>query len=65
MKTRLSSARRVMHARFPFSEQLWMEWLDDEIAASSGRGCREAIATLFALAVKDYLSVPIWVRYLK
>ena len=57
---RLDAARRAMHDLFPLTEQLWLEWLDD--AAETGEG---SLAPLFDFAVQDYLSVPIWERYLR
>lgn len=49
-----------MHDLFPFTEQLWLEWLDD--AAEAGDA---PLSELFDLAVQDYLSVAIWERYLR
>ncbi len=64
MHERLRSARRAMHTRFPFSEALWLEWLEDELAGSRHAADQARIEALFDLAVQDYLSIPIWLRYL-
>ncbi len=64
MQERLRSARRAMHTRFPFSEALWLEWLDDELAGPRTAADQARIEALFDLAVQDYLSIPIWLRYL-
>jgi hypothetical protein len=61
LKERLKGARRSMQERFPLIEQLWTEWLDDEMSASSPA----EMTQLFELAVGDYLSVPLWRKYLE
>lgn len=50
-----------MRENFPLTEHLWVEWLDDEAPATS---CAEMVQ-LFELAVGDYLSIPIWHKYLE
>lgn len=65
MKARLASARQAMHSRFPLTEHLWTEWLDDEIAASTTEAKCKETEKLFSLAVQDYLSIPLWARYLQ
>ena len=62
MQTRLDAARQAMQARFPLPEGMWLAWLGDELA---GKLDVERILELFALAVQDYLSVPVWAMYLK
>ena len=61
LKERLKGARRAMQERFPLTEQLWTEWLDDEALASTPT----EMAQLFELAIGDYLSVPLWRKYLE
>jgi hypothetical protein len=61
LKERLKGARRAMQERFPLTEQLWTEWLDDESSASSP----EETTQLFQMAIGDYLSVPLWRKYLE
>jgi len=65
MRERLRSARRAMHARFPFSEALWLEWLDDELPGAREPDARAQAEALLDTAVQDYLSVPVWARYLR
>jgi len=65
MRERLRSARRAMHARFPFSEALWLEWLDDDLPGGRGPDARAQAEALLDTAVQDYLSVPVWARYLR
>ena len=57
-------ARQGMQRHFPLSERLWLDWLDDELKAASKPKAQAAIQELFELAVQDYLSVPIWTKYL-
>lgn len=66
MHERLRAARRNMHRLFPFSEALWLEWLADELARPlSDAGDLARVEALFEAAVQDYLSIPIWTRYLR
>ena len=65
MRARLTTARTAMHSKFPLSEPLWIEWLDDEIAACHNEESINHVEQLFGLAVQDYLSIPIWTKYLK
>ncbi len=53
-----------MQQQFPLSERLWLDWLDDELKAAAKPKAHAAIQELFELAVQDYLSVPIWLKYL-
>ena len=65
MKARLGSARHAMHSRFPLAEHLWLEWLNDEAASASSEETIKKTVQLFALAVQDYLSVPLWSKYIE
>ena len=66
MHERLRAARRNMHRLFPFSEALWLEWLRNELARPlSEAGDLARLEALFEAAVQDYLSIPIWTRYLR
>lgn len=63
MRERLKGARREMRERFPLTEGLWMEWLEDEC---SGHVLDDAfIRELYELAVQDYLSIRLWTNYLR
>ena len=54
-----------MHTRFPLSEPLWLEWLEDEESGlESSKASTQELERLFDLAVSDYLSIPIWLKYL-
>ena len=65
MKARLALARQSMHSRFPLAEPLWLEWLDDETAACTTEERSKKTEQLFGLAVQDYLSVPLWAKYIQ
>lgn len=53
-----------MHDRFPLTQQLWLEWLDDEESSLKSAESPQELEKLYDLAVSDYLSIPIWLRYL-
>ena len=65
MKSRLHTARKAMRTRFPLAEPLWLEWLEDEQAGLRSSDDTGEVESLFELAVQDYLSVNIWLKYLK
>lgn len=56
LKQKLANARRAFQKRFPLSEKLWLEWIEDE---------SEKEGELLALAVEDYMSVTLWKRRLE
>ena len=62
LTTKLRAARSVMQERFPLTESLWLDWLQDEIAAGTDYSYMQS---LFSKATKDYLSVAIWESYLR
>lgn len=64
LRERLRAARAAMQQQFPLSEQLWLEWLDDEAAAAKSPKAVVAVEKLFESAVQDYLSIALWAKYL-
>ncbi|KAI8499732.1 Squamous cell carcinoma antigen recognized by T-cells 3 [Branchiostoma belcheri] len=58
-------ARERMSKFFPLTEELWMDWLTDEMKLDSGRQNRAEINKLFERAVKDYLCVDVWLEYIQ
>ncbi|KAJ3040739.1 Splicing factor [Rhizophlyctis rosea] len=60
----LRAARHRMASIFPLSEELWLEWIEDEKNLAMTPSEKEAILALFNLAVKDYLSIRIWDAYI-
>ena len=65
MKSRLHRARKAMQTRFPLAEPLWLEWLEDEREGLRSSDDTGEVESLFELAVQDYVSINIWLRYLK
>lgn len=64
LREKLRSARQSMQERYPLTESLWLEWLEDEVATLDQTKAAD-ILELFQIAVKDYLSVQIWAAYIK
>ncbi|XP_074641538.1 spliceosome associated factor 3, U4/U6 recycling protein-like [Tubulanus polymorphus] len=62
---RQRSARQAMREIFPLAEDLWLQWLKDEISCRDDDQDRSEIIELFENAVQDYLSVPIWLEYVQ
>ena len=62
MTTKLRAARQGMHARFPLSPELWLQWLEDE---ENAKADFTYLGSLYKLATEDYLSVQIWEKYLR
>nr|CAG8479902.1 14210_t:CDS:10 [Entrophospora candida] len=59
----LKDARKTMHEIFPMSEELWLEWIDDEAHMASTKEAKQRIIHIFSEAVQDYLSINIWKKY--
>ncbi|KAJ3417359.1 Squamous cell carcinoma antigen recognized by T-cells 3 [Chytridiales sp. JEL 0842] len=60
----LRAARQSMQSLFPLTEELWLEWIEDEKNQATAAEEKKAILDIFSLAVQDYLSIPIWTAYL-
>eukprot|EP00878_Enallax_costatus_P019725 GHUV01020818.1.p1 GENE.GHUV01020818.1~~GHUV01020818.1.p1 ORF type:complete len:482 (+),score=163.78 GHUV01020818.1:194-1639(+) len=65
LKARLRSARQRMHSLFPFNENQWMDWINDEMESISSPKDIDEIKQLFQVATQDYVSVTIWESYLE
>ncbi|XP_033747614.1 squamous cell carcinoma antigen recognized by T-cells 3-like isoform X2 [Pecten maximus] len=63
--SRLRDAREKMSELFPLTEELWLDWLRDEIPLATEETERSKLEQLFERAVKDYLSVQIWLEYVQ
>ncbi|XP_067014696.2 squamous cell carcinoma antigen recognized by T-cells 3 isoform X2 [Anabrus simplex] len=61
--TRLRAARSRMLEHFPLSPELWLGWLQDEQKLAETDEEKAAVTELFEKAVKDYLSVDIWLEF--
>lgn len=59
---RLRKARTNMSELFPLTEELWLDWLQDEIKLAEDSD-RQTIYELFEKAVKDYICPDIWLEY--
>ncbi|KAL9980223.1 hypothetical protein ACROYT_G008778 [Oculina patagonica] len=60
---KVRNAREGMSKVFPLTEELWSEWLKDEMPLASIPEQREKVLALFERAVKDYQSVRVWILY--
>uniref|UniRef100_A0A8C8YFX7 Spliceosome associated factor 3, U4/U6 recycling protein n=1 Tax=Prolemur simus TaxID=1328070 RepID=A0A8C8YFX7_PROSS len=61
--TKVRMARQKMSEIFPLTEELWLEWLHDEISMAQDGLDRERVYDLFEKAVKDYICPNIWLEY--
>uniref|UniRef100_A0A8C0WZ42 Spliceosome associated factor 3, U4/U6 recycling protein n=1 Tax=Castor canadensis TaxID=51338 RepID=A0A8C0WZ42_CASCN len=61
--TKVRTARQKMSEIFPLTEELWLEWLHDEISMALDGLDREHVYELFERAVKDYICPNIWLEY--
>ncbi|TWW60408.1 squamous cell carcinoma antigen recognized by T-cells 3 [Takifugu flavidus] len=59
----LRKARQRMSELFPLTEEIWLDWLKDEIHLSEEEPNREKLYELFERAVKDYICPDIWLEY--
>ncbi|XP_054852695.1 squamous cell carcinoma antigen recognized by T-cells 3 [Eublepharis macularius] len=60
---KLRRARQKMSELFPLTEEIWLDWLKDEIRMASDNSEREKVYDLFERAVKDYICPEIWLEY--
>ena len=59
----LRIARKQFAEVYPLTPELWMEWIKDEINLAESEKEKQCIEELFDTAVKDYLSVDLWLEY--
>ncbi|XP_017875823.1 squamous cell carcinoma antigen recognized by T-cells 3-like isoform X2 [Ceratina calcarata] len=62
---RLRAARENMSSRYPLDSSLWLSWMHDEIKLATTPEQKEEVVKLCERAVKDYLSVEVWLEYLQ
>ncbi|XP_037536347.1 squamous cell carcinoma antigen recognized by T-cells 3 [Nematolebias whitei] len=60
---RLRKARQKMSELFPLTEEIWLDWLKDEIRLTEEDSKRENVYELFERAIKDYICPDIWLEY--
>ncbi|CAF0880688.1 unnamed protein product [Rotaria sp. Silwood1] len=62
----LRFARQTMSEIYPLTQQLWLDWIRDEIRLLiSNTEENKELIQLFERAVNDYLSVKIWIEYVQ
>ncbi|XP_061624356.1 squamous cell carcinoma antigen recognized by T-cells 3 [Phyllopteryx taeniolatus] len=59
----LRKARQKMSELFPLTEEIWLDWLKDEIRLTEEEPNREKVMELFEKAIKDYICPDIWLEY--
>ncbi|KTW27481.1 U6 snRNP complex subunit PRP24 [Pneumocystis jirovecii RU7] len=64
MRDELKSAREAMQLYFPLTEEMWIEWLDDEEKSVSTLDDKISLLELYAKSVEDYLSINLWKKYI-
>ncbi|XP_070690238.1 squamous cell carcinoma antigen recognized by T-cells 3 isoform X2 [Pempheris klunzingeri] len=60
---RLRKARQKMSELFPLTEEIWLDWLKDEIRLTEEEPNREKVYELFEKATKDYICPDIWLEF--
>ncbi|GAX74832.1 hypothetical protein CEUSTIGMA_g2278.t1 [Chlamydomonas eustigma] len=65
LRVQLRAAHERMSTLFPLSEQLWMEWVNDELAQVESLEDILRIQNLFQKATQDYFSVNLWCSYIE
>ncbi|KAF9290597.1 Squamous cell carcinoma antigen recognized by T-cells 3 [Mortierella alpina] len=63
MLEELRAAREAMNAVFPLSEDLWLEWIEDESNMAASEEEKKHILELYRRATSEYLSIKIWKSY--
>ena len=59
----LRIARKNFADIYPLTPELWIEWIKDEANLAESEEEKSRIHELFDTAVKDYLSVDLWLEY--
>lgn len=62
-RDQLAHARVKFAEAFPLTQQLWLDWLADEVAKVTNKYQYDKVVALFEQAVQDYLAPQIWVEY--
>ena len=63
MRERLREARNAMHAIFPMTETMWLEWIEDEVQKIEREEDVNRVMTLMKTSLGDYMSVSLWLQY--
>ncbi len=59
----LRLAREKFASFYPLTSKIWLSWIGDEQRMASTEAEKMKIVELFDRAVKDYLSVELWMEY--
>ncbi|KAG9286653.1 hypothetical protein G9A89_012203 [Geosiphon pyriformis] len=59
----LTRARENMHRIFPLSEDIWLQWIEDEARIASNPEQIRKVGDLYAQAIQDYFSINLWKGY--
>ncbi|CAM6111706.1 unnamed protein product [Calypogeia fissa] len=62
---KLRTAREAMNQLYPLTPDMWREWAQDEARLIAGVEDVQAVEALYERGIQDYLSVPLWLEYLK
>ncbi|XP_078433792.1 EMBRYO DEFECTIVE 140 [Wolffia australiana] len=62
---KLRQARKSMSDLFPMSPEMWREWAKDEITLNPGVEAIPIIEDIYEKGVHEYLSIPLWLDYLR
>ncbi|KAJ3128261.1 Splicing factor [Nowakowskiella sp. JEL0407] len=60
----LRAARESMNKVFPLSEDMWMNWINDEMKRIQSDKEKHKILQLYELAIEDYQSPSVWESYI-
>ncbi|KAF9191909.1 Splicing factor [Haplosporangium sp. Z 11] len=65
MLEQLRDAREAMNIIYPLSEELWMDWIEDESNMAVSEEEKKHVLELYERATSDYLSIRIWKSYVE
>lgn len=63
--TQMRAAYERFRKVYPLTPALWLDWLRDEMRVACSESEKNYILDLFEQAVKDYLSVDLWLEYVQ
>ncbi|XP_011641239.1 squamous cell carcinoma antigen recognized by T-cells 3-like [Pogonomyrmex barbatus] len=62
---RLRTAQNNMSKIYPLSPELWYGWISEEIKLATTEEQKADVVKLCERAIKDYMSVEVWILYLR
>lgn len=63
--TEMRTAYERFRKCYPLTDQLWLDWIRDEVRIASSDTEKDYVLGLFEKAVEDYLSVDLWLEYVQ